>query len=320
MSNLDLIGADQRPYAKVHRFTLVELRHHVGFFRAKLDLGHVFQTRQRASTVAHDQFFKFADRAQVGISQQVELNQVSLRPTDGRQKVVAPQRRLHITRGQVQRGQPVGIDPNTHGDRTATLDGDTLNPRQCRHLRLQRAREPIGNSGNVPFCRRKTQVEGRIRPIGASYFHHGWLGCRGQLGAGLLQTRADLGERSRAAVVQFQLHRHGADAGPAGRLEVIDATDGRYDAFNRRGQKSAHRLGTGAIIGGRDHDGRTFYLRVLLDRQDSQRSQPHENDHEVHDHGEHGMFDEDIGEGAHVGPRRGDRTNDRRVFNNPRYS
>jgi hypothetical protein len=116
----------------------------------------------------------------------------------------------------------------------------------------------------------------------------------------LLKPGRDLGQRRGAAVVEFQVHSDGADAGAAGRLDIVDAADRRHDALDRRGQKAANGLGTGTVVDRCDDHRRTLDLRVLLQRQGGQRPPTREQDHEVDDHREHGVFNKDVGEGAHV--------------------
>ena len=177
------------------------------------------------SPVGHDQVLELVDGAQVGVREQVDLHQVALRPAHRGEVVVAAQRRVHVAGREVERGQAVGVDPHSHGDLAATLDGHALHAGQGRELWLERAQQPIGDGRHVPLGGREAQVERRVWPVGALDFDHRRLGLFRQLRADLLQARGDLGQRRRAAVVQLQTNRDGAEAGPAGRLDVIDAAD-----------------------------------------------------------------------------------------------
>ena len=71
----------------------------------------------------------------------------------------------------------------------------------------------------------KAQIERGIGPVGALHFDDGRLGFGRQFGAHLLQARGDFGQRRRAAVVELQPDGDGADAGAAGRFDVVDAAD-----------------------------------------------------------------------------------------------
>ena len=174
---------------------------------------------------------------------------------------------MHVAGREIQRGEAIGIDPDAHRDRPAALEADALHARQGRELRLQRAREPVRHRGDVPLGRCEAEIERRVRPIGALHLDDRRLGFRRQLGAHLLQARGDLGERRRAVVVELQAHGDGADAGAAGRLDVVDAADRRHDALDRRGEEAADGLGAGAGVDRRDQHRRAFDARKLLHRQ-----------------------------------------------------
>ena len=171
-----------------------------------------------------------------------------------------------------------------------------LHPGHGRQLGLQVARQPVGERRNIALGGREAQVERRIRPIGALHLDHWGLGLGRQLGAHLLQPRRDLRQGRRAVVVELQVHGDGADAGAAGRLDVVDPADRRHGTLDRCREEAAHRLGAGAVVHGGDQDRRAFDLRILLHRQGGDRSPPHEHDHEVHHNREDGVLDERIGE------------------------
>src|SRR5213594_2902617 len=229
---------------------------------------------------------------------QVDLHEVALGLAHGGEEVVAPQRGVHVAGREVERGEAVRVDPDPHGNLAAALDGHALDARQCRQLRLQRSQQPIGHGRHAALCGREAEVERRVRPIGALHLDHRRLGFRRQLRADLLEPRSDLGQRRRAAVVQPQAHRDGAEAGAAGRLDVINAADRGHDTLDRRGQEAANGLGAGAVVDRGDHHGRALDLRVLLHRQRRQRAPTHEQDHEVDDHRQHWILDEDVGQRA----------------------
>ena len=107
----------------------------------ELDPRHVAQPHDGAVAVGHDQVLELLGRAQVGVGQQVDLDQVALGLADRGEVVVALQRGVHVAGREVERGQPIGIDPDPHGDRPPALDVVTRwTPAQRRELRLQRAR------------------------------------------------------------------------------------------------------------------------------------------------------------------------------------
>src|SRR5258705_8131593 len=95
------------------------------------------------------------------------------------------------------------------------------------------------------------------------------------------------------------MDRDGTDTRAARRLEIVDTADRRYGALDRRREKPPHRLGARAVVDGIDHDGRALDVGVLLHRQRGERSPTNEDDREIHDHREHRVPDEEIGERLH---------------------
>ncbi len=197
---------------------------------------------------------------------------------------------------------------------TAAEDVDALHAFDRRKLRLQPAREPVGDLRQRLLGRREADIERRVRPIGAQHFDGGRFGFRRQLRSDLLQACVDLRERCRPIVIQLQAHRDRADAGAAARLDVIDAADGRHRAFDRRGQESAHGLGARAGVHGGDHDRGAFDVRILLQRQARERAPADQHQHEIDDDGEDGTGDEDVGERAHDRPPAAPRREPRPAF------
>ena len=103
-------------------------------------------------------------------------------------------------------------------------------------------RQPVGQRRHGALGGSEAEVKRRVRPVGALHLDDWGLGLGGQLGPHLLEPRRDLRQRGGAAVVQLQAHRDDADSGAAGRFDVVDAADGRYRAFDGRGEKPADRL------------------------------------------------------------------------------
>ena len=79
--------------------------------------------------VGDDEVLELVHRPQVGVGEQVDLDQVALGLADRGEVVVAPEGRLHVARRQVERRQPVGIDPDPHRELAAALDAHPLDAR-----------------------------------------------------------------------------------------------------------------------------------------------------------------------------------------------
>ena len=299
MRDVDFVAADRGPDADVHGLLIVELRDHVRLFGAQLHARDVRQTDDRAAAIGHDEILELIGGTQIGVGQQVDLNEIALGLAHGGDVVVAPQGPEDITGREVVRRQPIGIDPDTHGDRTAANDIGPLHAGDRRQLRLERARQPIGDCRNVPLLGRKAQIERRVGTVGALHLDLWRLGLRRKLRPHLLQPCCHLGQRRGAVLIQLQSHRHGADAGTTRRFDVIDTADGRDGALDRRREKTAHGFGARAVIDRRDDDRRALDVRVLLHGERGQRPPSHEHDGEIDDHREYRVPDEQIGEGAH---------------------
>ena len=202
--DLDLIGADERPYPKVDAFRPVVLRDEVGLFGPQLDPGHVAEPHDGAAAIGDDQVREFINRAQVRVGHEVDLHLISLGLADGGKVVVALERRLHVTGREVECGQAIGVDPDAHGDLApALVVGHALNALDRRKLRLHGAKQVIGDRWHAALGRVETKVERRIRPIGSLHLDHRRLGFHRQFRADLLEPRGDLGQRLRAIVVQL---------------------------------------------------------------------------------------------------------------------
>ena len=184
---------------------LVVLGDHVGLFGAQLDARDVAQAHDRAVAVGDDQVLELLDRAQVGVREQVDLDEVALRLADGGEVVVAPQRRVHVARREV-RARRAGRDRSRRASRSGGRPrcSTRCTPASVASCGCSVRGEPVGDRGNAALARREAQVEGGVRPVGALHLDHRRLGLRRQLGAHLLQPRRHLGERRGAAVVELR--------------------------------------------------------------------------------------------------------------------
>ncbi len=220
MRDVDLVRADERPDREVHRLALGEPADDLGLLGSELHARHVRQAHDRVAPVGDDELLELADRAEIGVGEQVDLHDVALGLADGREIVVALQRGLHVAGREVQSGQAIRVDPDPHRELASALEADALHAWERRELRLQRANEPIGDLGQAALGRGEAHVERRVRPVRALHVDDGRLSFRRQLGAHLLEACRHLGERGGAVVVELQTDRHRAHAGAARRFDV----------------------------------------------------------------------------------------------------
>ena len=136
MRDINLVRAGQRPDAEIDGFLFAELCHKVRLFRAKLDARDIAQAHDRAAAVNDDQFLELFHRVQVGVREQIDLDEVALRPANGGEKVVSPQRGLNVAWREIERGEAIGINPDAHRKRASPFDGHAQDASQRRELWL----------------------------------------------------------------------------------------------------------------------------------------------------------------------------------------
>ncbi len=144
MRDVDLVHADERPDAEVHGLLLAVLRHHVRLFGAELHLRHVAAGARRAAAVGDDEILELLHRAQVGVGEQVDLDEVALRLADGGEVVVAPQRGVHVARREVRAPR-------------AGRDRSTLASRAGARPRSSRAARPASSRAAAAACGRASR-------------------------------------------------------------------------------------------------------------------------------------------------------------------
>ena len=300
LRDLDLVRARQRPDAEIDALLIVVFGDHRRFFGAQLDARHVAQAHDAAVAIGDDQVLELLDGAQVGVREQIDLDEIALRLPDGREVVVPTQRLLHVAGRKIAGGEPIGIDPDAHRERPAAFEAHPLHAFAASTSCGCSVRDSQSVSGgHVALRRRETEIERRVRSIRPLHFDDRRLGLGGQLRAHLLQSSSDFGERSGAVVIELQSHGDRADAGAARGLDVVDAADRGDGTLDRRGQESAHALGARPGVDRRDDDRRAFDARELLHRQRQQRTRTDQDDDEIDHHRQHGVLDERVGERAH---------------------
>jgi hypothetical protein len=167
MSDVDLVRTDERPDTEIDCLLLTVLRDHVRLFGAELDLRDVAQAHDGAVPFRHDEGLELLGRTQIGVGEQVDLNELVFRASDGGEVVVALERRVHIARREPERCETIGIDPDAHRQLLPAFERDALHARQGRELWLQRPQEPVGDLRGVASVGGEAQIKRRVRTIGA---------------------------------------------------------------------------------------------------------------------------------------------------------
>src|SRR5262249_44068767 len=142
----------------------------------------------------------------------------------------------------------------------------------------------------------KTEIHGRKLVVRSYQFNDRGLGFRRKIIAHLGYFRLDLRQGRVGVIVEPQMHRNGAHALRAGRLQVIDAVGAGNYALERRGDEPAHQIGIRADIGGRHPYNRYITPRILADAERADRLQARDQDYQANHNGEHRTLDKNIGE------------------------
>ena len=113
-------------------------------------------------------------------------------------------------------------------------------PCDRRQARLHDADQVVGDLVVFEDVRAEAQVHRRDLRVGRLDVDGGDLRLGRQVGAHLIDARADVGERAGGGEVQLEPHVDGRQALRALRLDVVDAVGGGDGALERRGDEAAH--------------------------------------------------------------------------------
>ena len=220
----------------------------------------------------------------------------ALGSAERRQVVVARQRLAHRRRRNAVRGHAIGLQPDTHRERAIAENVGALNAADGAELRLDDARQIVGNLVRIELGRREPHVDRRELVVGRFELDDGRLGLGRQVVANLRHLRLNLRERRVRVVVQLQVHGNRAERLRAGRVHVVDAVGARDDALERRRDEPAHQVGVRADIDRRHPDDRDVAARILANTERANRLQPGDEDDEADDDRENRALDEQISE------------------------
>ena len=289
--------------ADEHRLLAVERHLGVVVLGAERDVGHILQTHDGAVLLLEHELLELVDRVQIGAGREVDRDHLALGVADGRDVVVRVQRRVDIARGQAGRGELLRIEPGAQREGARAEDLRGLHAGHGLQLRLHDADQVVRDL----VRRQRLAVEAEIHRVGAFAGRHGQLrllGLRRQLVDDRLHLGVDLGQRAAAVVVQAQARRDRADAGAAGRAQVVDALRLRDRGLERRGDEAGDDVGIRTVVGRGHGDRGDLGLRILAHRQRAERAQAEHEDQDADDHRQHRLADEDIGKGHGVWPVR----------------
>ena len=275
MGCLHAIGAGPGEDEHGHGVVAVEIAVDRIILRTEFDPGHIGQPSEPAIGAAlDDDVGEFVGGLQAALARDRELGvggvwQRCLADlAGGHLHVLLPQRRHDVTGGEVERGEPLDVEPDPH-----RVFGAAEDPQFTDAVD---AGEDVANLQ----IREIGDVELVARSVGGDEVHDeqqfGRRLCRDDSRLPHLRRQAGLGagdavlhEHLRPVDVGAKFKRHGErHAAVVGRLRldiehVFDAVD---LLLERRGDRFGDGLGRGPRVAGRDHDGGEGDLGILRHR------------------------------------------------------
>ena len=215
LRHVELVRADERPDAEVHAFLLAVLRDRMASSAPSSTRATSLRRTMAPSRSATMRSANSSAERRSVLASRLTCTRLPFVWPDRREIVVALERGLHVAGREIERGEPIRIDPHAHGELAPAFDGHALHACDRRELRLQRAHQPVGDRRHAALLRSEAEIERGVRPVRALHLDDGRLRLLRQFGAHLLQARGDFRERRRAVVIQLQAHGDRADAGAA---------------------------------------------------------------------------------------------------------
>ena len=199
-------------------------------------------------------------------------------------------------RRDAERRHAVRLEPDAHRKRAVAENVGALHAADRAQLRLDDAREVVGDLVLIEIGRREAEIHRRELVVRGLQLDDRRFRLGRQIVAHLRDLRLDLGQRRIGVVVQLQVHGDRADALRAGRLHVVDAVGAGDDPLERRRDESAHEIGVRADVDRRHLDDGDVAARILPDAQRADRLQAGDQDDQVDDDRQHRPLDEKVGE------------------------
>ena len=209
-----------------------------------------------------------------------------------RQVVVARQGLSQRGGRDAKRGHLVRLEPDPHGKRAVAQNVGALNAADGAQLRLNDARQIIGDLVLIEIGRREAEVDRRELIVRRFQFDDRRFGLRRQVVANLRHLRLNLRERRVGVVVELQVHGDRAESLRARRFHVVDAVGAGDHALERRRDETAHEIRIRAHIHRRDANDRDVAARILPDAERTDRLQSRDEDDQVDDDREDRPLDE----------------------------
>ena len=292
------IGIGQHPDPHEDGFLAGETYFGIIVLRAEHHVGHVLEPHDRSVTLADDQLFELFCRVEVGVGGQIDRDQRAFGLANGREIVVAGQGLADLRRTDIERGHPVGLEPDAHGKDAPAEDFGALYPGDGGEPRLDDTGEVVGDFVGLENVGGETEIGRGALRVGVDDIDDRHLGLGRQVVAHLVHFRADLGQGFGRIVIEFEPRGDDRATGRTLRLDVVDAVRPRDNALQRRGDEPPHQIGTRADVD-RGHGDRGVVAARVLAHVEAEQSLQSQHDDEQSDHGgHHGPLDEHIGERA----------------------
>ena len=180
---------------------------------AEHDVGDVLEADQRAVLLADDEL--------AGTPRPTRRSVVAVRlswtsaplvwPTAD-EVVVGGERLAHLRRADVERRHAIGLEPGAHGEGAPAEDVGALHAVDRREARLHDADQVVGDLVVLEDRRAEAQVHRRELRVGRLDVDGRHLGLGRQIGAHLVDARADVGQRVGGVEVELEADVDGREA------------------------------------------------------------------------------------------------------------
>ena len=233
LDHVEGVGVRERPDPHEGRGLPGKVDFGVVILRPERHVGDVAQPDDGPVPLAHHQAPELADRAEIGVGGEVDLDEFPLAPAERGQEVVGGQGLTHLRRADVERRHPVGLEPDAHGEGAGAEDVGPLHALEGGKARLDDAHEIVGDLVLLQDVGAEAQIRRGEPAVGRLDVDDRDLRLRGEVPAHLVHLGADLGQGLRGIVVEPEAHADRGEAEGALRFHVLDAVGGGDGTLQR---------------------------------------------------------------------------------------
>ena len=178
---------------------------------AQHDVGHVLKPDDGAVGLPDDEILELVHRMKAGRGIEIHRDHLAFGVAETGDVVVGGERRIHVRCRQPVGRQPLGVEPDAHGEILRAKDLHALHAGNRLQLGLHHARDVIGNLVLLQKGAAEADIHGG-GGLSRRYRNLRLLRLRRQLVGDRRNLGADLGQRLVGIVVELKRGRNRADA------------------------------------------------------------------------------------------------------------